>query len=148
MYYYTSFKLEIMQYYHVSSDNQGNKKFKPRIPDLKMDDEDGITKRVCFSTSIIGCLSAINVEEYITCIDRIFYVHVPIGYRGKIHKPTKKEVPDVIETREKWFLNTVKLKCIGKIKIYPSHRTKHGITFKWIEKYDNKRRIFKNVPND
>lgn len=125
-----------MQYYHVSSENQGNKKFRPRVPGSKLYNEDAATKRVCFSTSIIGCLSAINVEEYFTCIDRTFYVHVPVGYKGKIHKPTKKEVPDVIETREKWFLNTVKLKCIGKIKIYPSK--KNGITFKWIEKYDDK----------
>ena len=125
-----------MKYYHISSDYQGDKKFKPRIPDCRMDAEDGKTKRVCFSTSIMGCLCAISAKSYTSNLDRCFYVHIPVGYRGKIHKPTKKEVPDVIETREKWFLNTVKLKCIGRIKIYPSWKRKHGLTFKWIEKYD------------
>lgn len=125
-----------MNYYHISSDNRNGEKFKPRVPDCRMDEEDGKTKRVCFSTSIIGCLSAINVQSYFNAIDKTFYVHVPINYKGKIHKPTKKEVPDVIETREKWFLNSVKMKCIGKIKIYPSWKSERGITFKWIEKYD------------
>ena len=136
MYYYTSFNTKFMNYYHISSDNQDNKKFKPRIPVLRMDDEDGKTKRVCFSTSITGCLLAISVPSYFTSIDKNFYVHVPVRYKGKIHKPTKKEVPDVIVTREKWFLNTVKMKCIGKIKVYQSWKSKYGIRFKWVEKYD------------
>lgn len=124
-----------MNYYHISAYNQNNKIFKPRIPDLKLDLEDDSTKRVCFSTSIKGCLYAINVDEYLCCEDGIYYVHVPRKYKGKIHKPTVKEVPDVKLTREKWFLNNVRLKCLGKIKVYCSG--KRGLRFKWIEKYDN-----------
>lgn len=123
-----------MNYYHVSSDNQDDKKFKPRIPDCRMDEEDGKTKRVCFSTSILGCLYAISAINYMNT-DKIFYVHVPYNYKGKIHKPTIKQVPDVRITREKWFLNQVRLKCIGKIKIQTTLKKKMGVTFKWVEKY-------------
>ena len=123
-----------MNYYHISAYNQNNKIFKPRIPALRLDSEDGRTKRVCFSTSIKGCLCAINVEEYLPCDDGVYYVHVPKNYRGKTHKPTVEEVPDVKQTREKWILNNVKLKCIGKIKVHYS--SKRGLIFRWIEKYD------------
>lgn len=124
-----------MDYYHVSSYNHDGETFKPRVPDNTMYGENVTKRRVCFSTSITGCLNAINVAEYLPYCDDMYYVHVPLGYHGRIVKPTKNDVPDVKYTREKWFVNKVKMKCIGKIKVHNS--SKRGIIFKWIEQYDN-----------
>ena len=122
-----------MNYYHVSSDNHDGKTFKPRVPYNTMWGENVTKRRVCFSTSITGCLNAINVSEYLPFCDDTYYVHVPLNYKGKIVKPTVGQVPDVKETREKWFVNRVRLRCIGKIKVRDYGR--RGLKFRWIEKY-------------
>jgi hypothetical protein len=127
-----------MNYYHISDINQNRRKFRPRVPKDRLPEEDGKTKRVCFSTSINGCIYAIGFDEIFFMFskfhDYTYYVHIPLDYSGNIYKPTVKEVPDVRETREKWFLDTVKLKCIGKIKIYQSKN--RGVRFRWLEKYN------------
>ena len=47
-------------YYHVSTDITHNGEFIPRVPSFRHgDSEDSTTARVCVSTSIEGCLSAI-----------------------------------------------------------------------------------------
>lgn len=122
-----------MNYYHVSETNYDKKTFKPRVPCSIMDQEDNRTKRVCFSTNIRGCLKAIDIELFLNFGDDEYFVHVPNNYSGKIYKPSVSEVPDVKDTREKWLLNRVNLKCIGKIKVYKSKRNK--FIYKWIEKY-------------
>lgn len=50
-----------MKLYHISGDinNLREKKFIPRIPECKMDLENGTIKRICFSDSILGCLRAL-----------------------------------------------------------------------------------------
>ena len=64
----------------------------PRIPQnflTKHGYEDNTTKRVCFSTSIDGCLIALS----------------------------QKQVPDVTYTHEVWVTEPVTLKVTGKIVI-------------------------------
>lgn len=129
----------IMEYFHLSESNCNNKVFYPRVPYSTMDDEDQKTKRVCVSTCIPGCIRAlVNGYMFDECT---LYVHVPLDYKGRVHKPSKKEVPDVIETREKWLLDKVRMKCIGVIRVrktdkpdpYNSHEKM--FKYKWIEKY-------------
>lgn len=92
---------------------------KPRIPDnfmTKNDYEDNKTKRVCFSTSIDGCLIGLSMN----CENKIFYVYQPIN-KYKIYKPNTKEVPDCEITNEVWITQDVRVKCIGKILCYGSY---------------------------
>ena len=114
----------------------------PRIPEAAVwGYEDKKQKRVCFSTSIKRCLTALS-----DCNGQ-YYVYVPVN-QHKAYSPTPTEVVDVSETSEKWITRPVKVKCIGAI--VPTTYTKqeiyfpiHGETFgiftydwKWIEKYN------------
>lgn len=114
----------------------------PRVPETAIGDyEDTKQKRVCFSTSIKGCLTALS-----DCNGQ-YYVYIPVN-QHKAYSPTPTEVVDVSETNEKWITRPVKVKCIGAI--VPTTYTKqeiyfpiHGETFgiftydwKWIEKYN------------
>lgn len=86
----------------------------PKIPDNYMTQngfEDNKTPRVCFSTSIDGCLMALS--QNIT--DKVFYVYQPVG-KHKVITPTEKQVPDVKITKERWICEPVELTSIGKIK--------------------------------
>lgn len=105
--------------------------------------EDNRTKRLCFATSIDGCLTAMSQNLK----DQDLYVHIPVG-NYKIYIPTKDEVPDCELTGERWITHMVKVECIGKIKVSTSkdepldyiYSDKNGITYrwnyKWLEKYD------------
>ena len=78
----------MLQQYYFISDKNNIKTLYPRIPDnfmTKNGYEDNITKRVCFSTSIGGCLAALSMN----CENKEFYVYQPVG-KYKIYKPTKK----------------------------------------------------------
>ena len=114
----------------------------PRVPETAIGDyEDTKQKRVCFSTSIKRCLTAL------TDCNGQYYVYVPVN-QHKAYSPTPTEVFDVAETNEKWITRPVKVKCIGAI--VPTTYTKqeiyfpiHGETFgiftydwKWVEKYN------------
>lgn len=114
----------------------------PRVPETAMGGyEDTKQKRVCFSTSIKRCLTALS-----DCNGQ-YYVYIPVN-QHKAYSPTPTEVVDVSETKEKWITRPVKVKCIGAI--VPTTYTKqeiyfpiHGETFaiftydwKWIEKYN------------
>ena len=124
---------KMVTYYHISESNLDGVVLKPRVPTSRMDNEDGRKRRVCFSTNIRGCLKGIDVECYLCFGDDEYYVHVPHNYKGKVYKPSEKEVPDSKETREKWFLNKVKVRCVGKIKVRKDE--KNRFTWKWMEKY-------------
>lgn len=85
----------------------------PRIPDnffTRNGYEDNKTPRVCFSTDIGKCLMALSNK----CTGQKYYVYQPIG-KYNVISPTKKQVPDVEITDEKWICEKVKLICIGKI---------------------------------
>lgn len=132
--------------YHLSEKNHDGKIFRPIVPDALMCDdygrltEDNKTKRVCFSTSISGAFYAINFSgKY-----QELYVHIAedldeIKRKGKLYKPTSKQVSDVEYTDEYWVKCSVKMKCIGKIYIgYDGNNiysTRPQIHFRYIEKY-------------
>ena len=114
----------------------------PRVPETAIGGyEDTKQKRVCFSTSIKRCLTALS-----DC-DGQYYVYIPVN-QHKAYSPTPTEVVDVSETNEKWITRPVKVKCIGAI--VPTTYTKqeiyfptHGKTFdiftydwKWVKKYN------------
>ena len=114
----------------------------PRVPETAIGGyEDTRQKRVCFSTSIKRCLTALS-----DC-DGQYYVYIPVN-QHKAYSPTPTEVVDVSETNEKWITRPVKVKCIGAI--VPTTYTKqeiyfpiHGKTFdiftydwKWVKKYN------------
>ena len=137
--------------YTISENNLDGKTLTPRIPEnflTKNGYEDNKTKRVCFSTSISKCLTALSQN----CTNKEFFVHVPDPSKEyDIYKPTKDEVPDVIITDEHWILNPVNLICIGKIictgddgkdgKKYTYGDGKfaelYGWKYNWLEKYIN-----------
>lgn len=48
-----------MKYYHMSIEEEVIEKFVPRVPQDRMVGEDDKIKRVCVSTSLNGCLSAV-----------------------------------------------------------------------------------------
>ena len=101
--------------YFISEKNMDNKVLKPRIPNnyfTKNGYEDNETKRVCFCSSIDKCLMALSIN----CKNKEFYIHIPIG-NFNIITPTIQQVPDCKITGEKWILNPVNIKCIGKIKV-------------------------------
>ena len=93
----------------------------PRVPKTAIGDyEDTKQKRVCFSTSIKRCLTAL------TDCNGQYYVYVPVN-QHKAYSPTPTEVFDVAETNEKWITRPVKVKCIGAI--VPTTYTKQEIYF-------------------
>lgn len=99
--------------YYFISDKDDIKTLYPRIPDNFMTRngyEDNITKRVCFSSSVGGCLTALSMN----CENKEFYVYCPIG-KYKIYRPTKKQVPDCKITGELWIKDKVNVKLLGKI---------------------------------
>ena len=114
----------------------------PKVPETAIGGyEDTKQKRVCFSTSIKRCLTALS-----DC-DGQYYVYIPVN-QHKAYSPTPTEVVDVSETNEKWITRPVKVKCIGAI--VPTTYTKQEIYFpiqgetfgiftydwKWVEKYN------------
>ena len=93
----------------------------PRVPETAIGGyEDTKQKRVCFSTSIKRCLTALS-----DCNGQ-YYVYVPVN-QHKAYSPTPTEVVDVSETNEKWITRPVKVKCIGAI--VPTTYTKQEIYF-------------------
>lgn len=104
--------------------------------------EDTVTKRVCFSDWIEGCLSSLQD------IPRKYFVYVPDENINKnfIYYPSVKDVRDAKYTHEVWILNKIKVKCIGIIQSFDCdwskrHNTGNGRTtffhypYKWIEKW-------------
>lgn len=86
----------------------------PRIPDDYMTQhgyEDNKTPRVCFSTSIDGCLTALGMNVS----NQKFYVYHPIS-DAKVITPTEEQVPDASITKERWICEPVQLHYIGAIK--------------------------------
>lgn len=87
------------------------------------------------------------------CQNKKFYVYQPIG-NYEIISPTKKQVPDVEITNEKWICDKVDMVCIGEI-LCIGDKGEKGISYKygqnneysaelyewnwkWIKKYVNK----------
>lgn len=97
--------------YHLSKDSK-LETLTPKIPECAISMyEDIETKRVCFSDSIDGCLSALQTPGK-------YYVYVPIEniQEESLYYPTVDDVRDAKYTHEVWVLSEVKVKCIGAIK--------------------------------
>ena len=117
--------------YHLSQTNLDGKTIQPTVPSNYMTKngyEDGKTKRVCFATSIDGCLRGLSLK----CEGMKLFVHVPDG-NYNIYKPSNKEVPDASITGEVWIKKAVKMKCIGQIYVIGDKR-EDGIPYKYGDK--------------
>lgn len=101
-----------VQLYFIST-KENIKSLSPRIPDnffTRKGYEDNKTPRVCFSTDIGKCLMGLSMK----CAEQKYYVYQPVGEYAVI-TPTKKQVPDVDITDEKWICEKVEVECIGEI---------------------------------
>lgn len=134
--------------YHLSTKSD-IKYLIPRIPETGVDIfEELTTPRVCFATTIDGCLSAIQQG------DLEYYVYVPVNDDCDIVIPTNDQVCDAFLNGEVWILTGIDVKCIGKIKLFDTgtitdrvavlNRCGHTDTavfikydWEWAEKYDN-----------
>lgn len=100
-----------MQYFFISRKSHDNKILDPRVPKNRMPSEDDKTARICVSTSIAGCLAAVQgLKEGNTV-----YIHICTS--NQVIQPTKDQVPDVFFTGEIWITEPVEMHLIGKIKI-------------------------------
>lgn len=154
--------------YHLSKENHNNEVFEPKIPDSPYTDECGeiiediVTPRVCFSKHINGAVLALTNDSD-KVINKEYYVHVPEGIEewydtpfnwteqgshswfDHVYVPTKKQVPDVDFTYERWVTHSVKMKCIGKVKVcvdikkHINNRYRESwrpkVKINWVEKY-------------
>lgn len=116
--------------YCVSKQSDLDKhKLNPRVPSNFLVDngyEDDKTPRVCFSTSIDGCLRALS--QNLKGVE--LYVYAPVG-KHDITTPTINQVPDVKITQERWITEPVSITKLGKIKVTkdsgkPGHKYKYG----------------------
>lgn len=145
------------KFYFISQHGDWNESvIHPRVPSnfmTKNGYEENKTPRVCFSTSIDGCLRALSQNVN----GKEFYIYNPeISSKHTVYKPTQKEVPDAKVTNEHWILQPVTLYCIGKIRV--TGEKGNGIPYKygdknqytaelydwkwkWIEKYDSDKTI-------
>ena len=117
--------------YHLSQTNLDGKTIQPTVPSNYMTKngyEDGNTKRVCFATSIDGCLRGLSLK----CEGMKLFVHIPDG-NYNIYKPSNKEVPDASITGEVWIKKAVKMKCIGQIYVI-GDKGEDGIPYKYGDK--------------
>lgn len=97
-----------MYLYHVSDNPTLPKVIKPRIPITYYKDEPKI-KRICVSTSILGCIYARYRNPKYKNTDLYLYRI----YARKLTKP--KNVKDVNLTQELWILKPAKFELLGKI---------------------------------
>lgn len=112
--------------FHIS-ENSDIKMLNPRIPTNFLIDkgyEDGKTSRICFATSIDGCLRAMSANLK----GKTFYIYNP-DQDQTIYIPTKDEVPDCKITGEVWVKNPVNLVCIGSIKV--EEAKEKGLPYKY-----------------
>ena len=117
--------------YHLSQTNLDGKIIRATVPSNYMTKngyEDGKTKRVCFATSVDGCLRGLSLK----CEGMKLFVHVPDG-NYNIYKPSNKEVPDASITGEVWIKKAVKMKCIGQIYVI-GDKGEDGIPYKYGDK--------------
>lgn len=128
--------------YHLTI-NGGLNKLTPKIPGIAISQYENTTiKRICFSDSINGCLSALQSipsKYFVYTLDE----NVEDQY---IHIPTVDEVRDAKYTHEVWILREVDVRCLGIIqsqnydysKRHNSGRgrvTIYHYPYKWVKQY-------------
>ena len=126
--------------YHLSVDRFRDKVFSPRIPKNRVQFENGSIPRICVSTSVRGCLKGLGIDGMTVQA----FLYTPVEYNGNkiedyIYKPTVDEVPDVVETREKWITCPVKMKYLGVVEVI-SHRDSWGRNRDKVIVYHNKKK--------
>ena len=99
--------------FFISTQDLDGQTLIPRVPKNFLTErgyEDNTTKRVCLSTSIMGCLAAMsrNIENEIFNVYKV---------TANVYKPTTDEVPDCEITDEVWSLEPVKLNYQYSIKV-------------------------------
>ena len=105
--------------YHLSSD-ANLKLLTPKIPNGAVPEyEEMTTPRVCFSDTIEGCLSAVQIG------DGQLYVYTPVDEDIDYYIPSNSEVYDAFLTGEVWILKEVEVKCLGKIDVKDPYITKN-----------------------
>ena len=92
-------------YYFVSNQNFNEKIIIPRVPENIASHEDNISKRICVSKSLLGCI--ISLWSLITTWDEV-YVHQCCS--SNVITPLKRKVHDGYLTGEEWILEPVKMK--------------------------------------
>ena len=119
--------------FHVTPEKHADGQiWKPRVPDYldpynpeETGFEDNTTPRICFSTSIEGCLNGITVNLPRQNPDQFdkMYVYIPEKpwkeYKHKTNKELVKEklVYDANVTREVWITEPVRMKLYGVIRV-------------------------------
>lgn len=113
-------KSEVQIMYHISKDsNLHGVTLSPRIPHNFFTEngwEDNATKRVCFSETIDGALSALNQN----LDNEILYVYEPATLENIRTKPNNEVVdfvPDAHLTKEIWVLEDVELRFVKTITV-------------------------------
>lgn len=119
--------------FHVTPEKHADGQvWNPRVPDYldpynpeEKGFEDNTTPRICFSTSIEGCLNGITVNLPRQNPDQFdkMYVYIPEKpwkeYKHKTNKELVKEklVYDANVTREVWITEPVRMKLYGVIRV-------------------------------
>lgn len=108
--------------YHVSRHQLDKIILYPRIPEGNGYDENTTIKRICFSTSIQGCLNSIKNKIFINDILHIYTLNYNKNLKYKI--PNVTDVYDVKITNEVWVLNKCSVTLQKRIKIINEVNTK------------------------
>ena len=136
-------------YFVTKADMKSKTTLEPRIPQNFLTDngfEDNKIKRVCFSTSINGAVTALSQNLKNTDL----FVYSPIGIEKRdIYRPSISQVPDRSITGEVWIRKPVQIECIGKIHVIDAKKNPqrykygnkiaelHEWNWKWIDKNIN-----------
>ena len=90
-----------MKVYFVTQKNMKDRiTLKPRIPETALGHE-GLVARICVSSSILGCMSAIGDNLHLGCKTYIYTCDVD---PSELVQPDRKDVYDVDMTGELWLL--------------------------------------------
>lgn len=117
-------KLSYIVLYHASLD-RNLKTMIPRVPERKMKNEDSISKRICFSPSILGALTASSKFRK----DDIVYIYKYAT--NDYYQPSPKQVIDAPITGELWIEKDidVEIYCKVKIKAYNKNYSIEGFVY-------------------
>lgn len=103
--------------YHVSTDVGHTGVFVPRVPEYRMDDEDAVTPRICFSETLEGCLGALGGFYGRTNL-RVFWLEVDMDDPDVLwSEDLVCSVPDALIHKECWVKRLVKLEDYADIRL-------------------------------
>lgn len=103
--------MNLKRYFFVSKTRLKDNILYPRIPDNRLTRnglEESVTKRICVSQSLIGCLH--STEIYYFC--KTIYLYSCLIDSNKVIQPSEKQVNDVIWTGEEWIVEPVEMKLV------------------------------------